>query len=90
MRENKIIMRSIKEGIHVIDAEKMGIEYMKYKYPNHHKIIDFQARNLFKAGAVTISMIKCSYGYNQHATRDYKINNSLVVEECSRCSWRET
>jgi hypothetical protein len=41
MRENKIITRLIKEGIRVIDAEKMEIEYIKHKYPNYHEIIDF-------------------------------------------------
>ena len=71
----------ITETIHLIDANDEETRYIKEKYPVSHNIIDKEARNHFNARSTTILMIKCLYGFNHYATRDWIINYRTTVEE---------
>ena len=84
------ITRSIKEGFQIIDAEKEERDYMKQKFLYHYEFIDFDARNAFTSGSITTAMIKCTYGFNQYASRDKIINYRATVDECPRCSCFES
>ena len=86
MRGQRLITYPIKKGIRIIDTESKELKYIKLKYPNYYDIININTRNSFSAGSTLLAMIKCSYGFNQYATRDKIINYGLAIEECPRSS----
>ena len=73
----------------MLDATNIEIKYIQAKFPNSYKLIDLEVRNVFSKGIVPLLMIKYYYRYNQYTTREKKINNRLIIEDCSRCSRRE-
>ena len=54
----------------MIDSKKVeeehGKENMKYKY----EFVDADVRNAFNSKKVTVSMMKCTHGFNHHGLRD--------------------
>ena len=80
---------SIKETIRLIDAMEEEKLYAKKKYPNHYELIDYEAHNCFISGTTMIVMLKCTYGFNQYATRDRTINYGQLVKEYPCCSNKE-
>ena len=58
--------------------KKYGTNKLGYKY----NFADSEARNAFKIGEVTPSLIKCAHGFNHYSLRDSLINNNIIEEYC--------
>ena len=82
--------RSIKEVVRIIDTRENEEEYTKKKYGHRKEFIDIEARNLFKIGKVTTSMIKCAHRFNHYGLREAMINNNMVETAYPRCKKIET
>lgn len=54
------------------DARNAEITVIEERFKEYSMFVDRLARRSFKY--LTISMIKCSYGFNHYATRDMMIN----------------
>ena len=89
-RDDGLQSRSTNEIIRIIDAKKVENEYIKKKYGYKNDFIDIEARNAFRVGKVTTSMIKCAHGYNHYGQRDAMINENMVEATCPRCEMIET
>jgi len=89
-QEEQVQLKSINETIRIIDAKEDKEEYIRKKLGHIHDMIDIEARNAFKIGKVTPSMLKCVYGYNHYGQRDAMINDYMVEAICPRCEMIET
>ena len=79
-------MRSIKEILRVIDVRVEEKEQAQKKLEYKCNFADLEVRDLFKAQKVTISAIKCTYGFNHYGVRHSVINNNLVEANCQQCN----
>ena len=90
MQDDQCQLKSINEIIRIIDAKEDEDDYVKNKLGHIHDMIDIEARNAFKVGKVTTSMLKCVYGCNHYSQHDAMINDYIVEARCPRCEMIET
>ena len=84
-RNDGLQSRSTNEILRIIDAKKMENEHAKQKYGHKNDFIDIEARNTFRVGKITTSMIKCAHGHNHYGQRDAMINLKKKEATCPRC-----
>ena len=82
--------RLIKEVVRIINAIENEEEYVIKKYGHKKEFIDKGARNTFKIGKVTISIIKYAHRFNYYGLREAMINNNIVEATCPRYKKVET
>ena len=76
---NVTIEKSINEYIRENDSKQKLIEITRKKIEQNANLIDLKARYLFKNP--TVSLLKCSYGFNQHRYR-YQLINHYSENKC--------
>ena len=69
-----ILLRLINKMIYINDSIKFKNYYAKIICKDKVDFIDLNARNTFPSRVNTILIIKCTYGFNHYARRDYIIN----------------
>ena len=89
-RKGELQSRAIKEVIRIVDAREKEKEHALKKHGCKKEFVDMEARNDFKIGKVTTSMIKCAHGHNHYGLREAMINNNMVEATCPRCEKVET
>jgi len=89
-QDGKIQSRAIQEMIRIIDAKEKEDEYAQKKYQHKYDFIDMDARNAFKAGEVSTSILKFTHGYNHYGVRNAMVNSNMIEETCPRCEEPET
>ena len=89
-QDDEVKLKSVNEVIRIMDAKESEEEYCRNKLGYKYDMVDLEARNAFKVGKVTRSMIKCVYGYNHYGQRDAMINEEMVEAICPRCEMIET
>jgi len=89
-QNNEVKLKSVNEILRIHDARESEQEYCRKKLGYKYDMIDLEARNTFKVGKVTTSMIKCVYGYNHYGQRDVMINDEMIESRCPRCDMIET
>jgi len=89
-QNNEMKLKSVNEVMRISDAREVEFEYCKKKLGFKYDMVDLEARNAFKGGKVTTSMIKCVYGYNHYGQRDVMINDEMIDSRCPRCDMTET
>ena len=76
---NHTINRSVNEYIREMDARAAIETEIQKKFKEYAQYVDVDARYSFQYA--TRSMIKCTYGFNQHSTRD-RIINGCTADVC--------
>ena len=56
------------------------------KYKSKIDFINLETRNTFSNKQVTLSITKCSCGYNHYSLRNALTNNNMIGSEYLRCS----
>ena len=62
--------------------------YLFDKYPQHHYLIDGEAKKIFSQGLIA-EALKCVSGFNMHGIRDCAVNKNVIDPSCPRCSKTE-
>lgn len=72
---NVSIERLVNEYIRENESENVLKEVIRNKFKGNAPLVDLRARYVFKNP--TVSILKSSYGFNQHASRDQKTKRIL-------------
>jgi len=70
---SRIIEKSSRESIRVIDTKTTKMNYIMLKYLDHYDLIDMKVRNMFKKDFLSL-VLKYYYHFSTHRTRDNMIN----------------
>ena len=89
-RAGEMQSKAVNEVVRIVDAREEESKHVEKKYGHKKEFIDIEARNAFKIGKVTPSMMKCAHGYNHYGVREAMINNNMVDSMCPRCEQVET
>ena len=74
--------KSVNKYIREMDAKTAIIDDINNKFKEYAQYVDVDARYSFPY--TTRSMLKCTYGFNQHGARDRMING-YKADVCIRC-----
>ena len=70
---SRIMEKSLRKSIRVIDTKNTKISYIISKYPDHYNLIDIKVRNMFKKGLLS-STLKYYCSFNICRIRNNMIN----------------
>ena len=82
IKGSRIILRSIKEAMRIIDSQEAEYNYAKKKFGYQADFIDADAIASFTTKMTMTSITKCANAFNHYGVRNELINRQLVRSEC--------
>ena len=70
---DRVMDRLVREAVRTIDAMHSEQNYLFDKNPQHHYLIESEARNVFSQGHAAAAL-KCASGFNMNGMMDCAIN----------------
>ena len=71
--------------VRIIGAISSESDYFLDKFPQHHKLINNEYKNVFSYG-LKAAALKFASGFKMRGTRDFAINKNVIDSSCQRCS----
>ena len=74
----RLMDRLVRETVRIIDAMDSEKQCSFDKHPQHHDLINNNARNVFSQGLTAVALKRAS-GFNMHGKRNRAINKNLII-----------